>query len=275
MWNFYDELCTGIPSGIRIDQCIVGEKLTVVSAADHIGVARTLCPVDAETEKLAKTVEHTFLRDAANWMKWDCPVRACIGVAAMNAFYNRSTRLADGVSVEFCGEINGKKVTLIGDLPEMEECLKVRSNLTVLPLPEECGLDAQYDNAMIADVVVISGDALINRTLPALLAKVGDGVKVILAGFSVPAAPVFFAFGNPVHGLICRYAETDSVEEVLRGSGMNTFRIAPEKPSYVHDNPEVTRYNTSPYKASKFNSAFNPWEGKEYDGDSWSPIFLG
>lgn len=282
MWNFYDELYMGIPSGIRVEGCVVGKLWTTVRANGNIGVARTLGDTDGDMNALAQSMIGMHLRDVANVMKWNSLVRASIGVAAMNAFYNRAQRMEAFSEPSEFGMFLGGKVAIIGELPNLEKGLKEFCNVTVLPLPESAELGAEYDDALTGDYVFISGDALTNRTLPALLAKVGEKTKVSLSGVSVPAAPVLFAFGNPIHNLSGVYASVaTTVEAAARldlpnvEPGTAVFSIDPERPVYLHESPEVIRYQTSPYKAAAFNSAFNPWKGKNYDQNTWSPIFKG
>lgn len=265
MWNFYIELCTGIPSGIRIEECTIGEKWTTVRANGNVGIARTMGSEEIDCGALAQSMVGTYLRDAANYMKWNSLARASVGVAAMNAFYNCADRLEDCCGSAFDG-VDGKKVAVIGDLPDVEIALIGCASLTVLPLPGNKQPAAEYEEAMKSDVVLISGDALIDQTLPALLALVGEETKVTLFGESVPAAAILFSFGNPVHKL---------VGVSTKGEGTAEFVVEPVKPEYLHESAQVTRYENSPYKATKFNSAFNPWEGKEYDRSTWSDLFIG
>lgn len=281
MWNLYDELYMGIPSGIRVEGCVVGKLWTTVRANGSLGVARTLGDTDVDRNALGQSMVGDFLRDVANVLRWDSPLRASIGVAAMNAFYNRPDRLNTLLPSEFGANLGGR-VTVIGELPELERSLREFCDVTALPLPECCQLDAAYDAAMKADFAFISGDALTNRTLPALLERVGERTRVSLTGVSVPAAPVLFAFGNPLHNLSGVYASIpETVESAAKldlkdlAPGTLPFRITPIKVQRVHEQAEVTRYKASPYKASAFNSAFNPWEGREHDSGTWSPIFKG
>lgn len=283
MWNFYDELCIGIPSGIRVEGCVVGRLWTTVRANGNIGVARTMGDTGGDLNALGQSVIGRHLRDMANWMKWDGLINASVGVAAMNAFYNTAAR-ADALNAPpaFQGDLEGKKVTVVGELPNLAAGLEGCCTTTVLPLPERGELSAAYGDALSADFVFISGDALTNRTLPALLDKVGADTKVSLAGVSVPAAPILFAFGNPIHNLSGVYARIDTTVEAAAkhdlkdlAPGTGTFSVNPSKPRYLHERPEVTRYKASPYKAAAFNCAFNPWEGRDYDHSIWSPLFKG
>lgn len=283
MWDLYNELYMGIPSGIRVEGCVVGKLWTTVRANGNIGIARTLGDASIDRNALGQSFIGQFLRDVANVLRWDNLVRASVGVAALNAFYNSAARLKSlDHPPAFQGELCGKKTAVIGELPNLEAGLKDCCDLTVLPLPEGKELGGAYDAALTGDFVFISGDALTNQTLPALLARVGVETKVSLAGVSVPAAPVLFAFDNPIHNLSGVYAKIDTtVESAARLDlkdlvpGTDTFSVNPVKPNRLHESPEVTRYTSSPYKAAAFNCAFNPWEGRDYDKSIWSPIFKG
>lgn len=283
MWNLYDELYIGIPSGILVEGCVVGKLWTTVRIAGNIGVARTLGDTSADLSELSLSMIGQPLREVANHLKWDSLLRASIGVAALNAFYNSAAHVETmDAPPAFEGELGGKKVAIIGELPNLEAGLKDCCTLTVLPLPESSELGTKYDAALTGDFVFISGDALTNRTLPALLAKVGGNTKVSLAGVSVPAAPVLFAFDNPLHNLSGVYSRFDTTVEAAAklnlkdlAPGVLPFSVNPMAVHKLHESPEVTRYKASPYKASAFNPAFNPWEGKDYDRSTWSPIFKG
>lgn len=283
MWNFYDELCTGIPSGIRVEGCVVGRLWTTVRANGSIGVARTMGDTGVDRNALGQSMIGRFLRDAANWMKWESLLHASVGVAAMNAFYNTAAHAeALNAPPAFQNELGGRKVTVIGELPNLEASLKDCCALTVLPLPESKELGSAYDNALKNDFVFISGDALTNQTLPALLDQVRKDTKVSLAGVSVPAAPILFAFDNPIHNLSGIYAKFDATVEGAAVHdipdlvpGTLPFSVNPRKPRRLHESPEVNRYQASPYKAAAFNCAFNPWEGRDYDHSIWSPLFKG
>lgn len=282
MWNFYDELYMGIPSGIRVEGCVVGRLWTTVRANGNIGIARTLGDPGENRESLAQSFLGMHLREAANVLRWDSLIRAAIGAAAMNAFYNVPTLVSSSAPPTFQGELAGKAVSIIGQLPNLEHGLRDCCQLTVLPLPEPGREDSAYREAMEGDVVFLSGDALINGTLPVLLEMAGADTKVSLAGVSVPAAPVLFAYGSGIHNLSGLYARIPAtVEGAARmdlenlAPGTAPFSINPKKPRYIHESPQVERYQSSPYRASGFNCAFNPWEGREYDRSAWSPVFKG
>lgn len=243
MWSFYDELCIGIPSGIRVEGCVVGRLWTTVRAGGNIGVARTLGDTSGDLAALGQSMIGLHLRDAANVLRWDSLLRASIGVAAMNAFYNTAERVkALGAPGAFEDALDGKRVAVIGAAPSLEAGLKKKNcELTALPLPARAELGDTYGAALKSDFVFISGDALTNQTLPALLAGVGESARVSLTGVSVPAAPVLFAFGNPLHNLSGVYSRYDTtVEAAARQDlpdlvpGTLPFSIDPVTPAKLH-----------------------------------------
>jgi len=196
MWKLYDDLYIGIPSGVRITGCIVGEKWTTVQANGNTGIARTL-ERPGDSEKFAASFIGAYLRDTGNYMKWDTLALAGVGVAALNAWYNTAERVAG---------LNGTE-PLAPDAPRSAIYVGDRTGDDVLPLPMCADFDeGAYARLKGADVV-ISADTLITKALPKLLDIVGDNGNVLLEGYSLPATALFFAFGMPVRTLCGYYAK--------------------------------------------------------------------
>ena len=190
MWKLFDDLYIGIPSDLRIGGCVIGEKWTTVRANGNIGIAKTL-QLPENPEKLAASFLGDFLRDTANYMKWDNLSRAAVGVAAMNAWYNTKDR-ADGLGGDCAAPDLSGNVAYIGDYSEKN----------VFPLPMIPDFDAAgYERLRDFDTVVIAGEALTTRALPKLLDVIGERGNVVLAGYSLPCTALFFAFGMPVREL--------------------------------------------------------------------------
>jgi len=89
MQKLYNDLYIGIPSGIKIDACVITSHWTVVSAAGNVGFARTLNQPD---ESFAESFAGAYLRDTANYLTWKSPERAAVGVASLNAWHNTAER---------------------------------------------------------------------------------------------------------------------------------------------------------------------------------------
>lgn len=123
--RLYDELYIGIPSGIRIEGCVIGEKWTKVLANGNIGIAKTI-EMPENAQELAASFVGKFLRDAAGHLYWPTLAHASVGVAAMNAWYNTRDRAEALSPAADAPEIENVKVisadTLITrELPKLLE----------------------------------------------------------------------------------------------------------------------------------------------------------
>ena len=229
MWKLYDDLYIGIPSGVRITGCIIGEKWTCVSANGNVGIAKTLGRPE-EAEKFAAAYIGAYLRDTANHMKWDDLAKASVGVAALNAWYNTPAR-AEGLGGGAEALPLPAKTAYIGDCADCPD-----GGIDIFPLPMSPDFDmAAYAKLKGCEAVVISADALITRALPGLLRVAGEGGNVVLEGYSLPCTALFFAFGMPVREL--RGYSTLSGDKLLScarnaaadpAPGVRPFVIRPE-----------------------------------------------
>lgn len=277
MWKLYDDLYIGIPSGITIDGCVIGDEWVTVRAAGSIGIARML-------EKPCRSGDEfigAYLRDTACHLHWDSLTKAAVGVAALNAWYNTPERVAglDGKGEFGYTHVPEHRAAVVGECP----CFaKSGFAAEAFPLP----MDKDFDRAAYAalkdfDVVIVSGDALTTCALPGLLEIVGEGGKVVLDGVSVPASALFFAFDMPIRRINGYYRRFDNTMETaarlgLRDiePGMLPFTVVPQELHRVVESDAAKRFTSSPYQASKFNpQAFNKWEGYDYDKAEWSKIF--
>lgn len=89
MQKLYNDLYVGIPSGIKIDGCVISKHWTAVKANGNVGFART--PKQAD-KSAAGSFAGAYLRDTSNYMTWKSPGRAAVGVACLNAWYNTAER---------------------------------------------------------------------------------------------------------------------------------------------------------------------------------------
>lgn len=221
MWKLYDDLYIGIPSGIRIAGCVVGEKWTTVKANGNIGIASTL-ELPEDPEEFAASFTGAYLRDTANYMKWDNLAIASVGVAAMNAWYNTKER-AEGFR-----DLSSQS----GDLPGKTAYVGSSRGKDTFPLPMEPDFDENiYIELCEYDSVGIASEAVVTRALPGILKLSGDA-KVILEGYSLPCTALFFAFGMPVRELRGYCAAKDMTNPA---DGALPFVIRPITVERVHE----------------------------------------
>ncbi|MFW9817487.1 MAG: Rossmann-like domain-containing protein [Candidatus Thorarchaeota archaeon] len=160
--------------------------------------------------------------ELAQFIRSDILHEAGLGVAALNSLIETTGRPGN-IFAEIFGMIGGKTVTVVGRFPIYEEIAKVAGRAYLLEMePEEGELPASDSQEVIpsSDIVVISGTALINKTLPRLLelctlAK----AKAFIIGPSTPMSDVLLQHGAYRLGGM-RVVDTDAlIESVTAGAG--------------------------------------------------------
>jgi uncharacterized protein (DUF4213/DUF364 family) len=92
----------------------------------------------------------------------------------------------------------GKRVAVIGHFPFLSDLRKAARELWTIELqPREGDLPATEAANLLprADVIGITGTAIINSTLEPLLALCRPEAYVVLLGGTAPLSPVLFAYG--------------------------------------------------------------------------------
>jgi len=149
------------------------------------------------------TLHERSALELAQYARSDMLLEASIGVAAINSLLD--------VDEERCVELNaeawlaqrgqGKRVVVVGSFPFVPRLKDQVGELWVLERrPSEGELLAEEASEVIplADVVAITGTALINDTLDDLLAMCREDSSVMLLGPSTPLSPVLFDYGVDV-----------------------------------------------------------------------------
>jgi uncharacterized protein (DUF4213/DUF364 family) len=149
------------------------------------------------------TLHELTALELAQYARSEMLLEASIGVAAINSLLD--------VDEERCVELNagawlaqqgqGKRVAVVGSFPFVPRLRDQVGELWVLERrPAEGELLAEEASEVIprADVVAITGTALINGTLDDLLALCREDSSVIVLGPSTPLSPVLFDYGVDV-----------------------------------------------------------------------------
>jgi len=158
-------------------------------------------------------------------------LEASVGMAAINALLE-----VDGGG---CTEVNasdiiiregtGRRVAIVGHFPFIAEVREAVEKLWILELRPQAGdLPVGRAPEVIpqADVVAITGTALINHTFGALVSLCRPDAYVIVLGGSTPLSPVLFQYGvHAVSGTI-----VVDISAVLQAVSQGaTFRQIPGK----------------------------------------------
>ena len=220
----FSDLINSLPDG-EISQLIIGLHWTaVVSEVEgdrHCGLATTLAS-DHEHHNGADVPDAGKLEMSnslvlAAYAQSDFPVMRSVGVAAINSLLPRNTHpfVEQNAEAVIAAYGEGKRVVLVGRFPFIPRLRTRVDHLTVLelnPLTGELPASAAHNVIPAADVVAITGMALINRSLENLLNLCSPQARVIILGPSTPLSPVLFDYGVD---LLCGSIVTD-IEPVLR-----------------------------------------------------------
>jgi uncharacterized protein len=168
-------------------------------------------------------------RELAEWIYADRETERSIGFAAMNALVE--------VNLSACVERNaeeiilergrGRRVAIVGHFPFVEHVRAAAAECAVLELnpgPGDLPAARAADVLPAADVVAITGMALVNGTFAGLMAACRRDAYVLLLGATVPLSPVFFDAGvSAVSGTLL----TDLPAALAAVSQAATFRQIP------------------------------------------------
>ena len=234
--NIIDRLLASLQTDAPVREVRMGAFWTAIvldTAPPRCGLASTLRGEEHEgppVRDAGRLLERSALELAA-LLRSESPVEASIGMAAVNALLE--------VDEEACVVINAeeviiekgaaKKVAIVGHFPFIPRVRRVVGTLWVLEQrPREDDLPAEAAPEIIpqADVVAITGTALINHTFEELVALCRPEVYVLVLGGSAPLSSLLFDYGaDAIAG-----TRVIDVPAVLRAVSQGaTFRQIPGK----------------------------------------------
>jgi len=142
-------------------------------------------------------------RELAEYARSDNPLEAGIGVAAINSLLQVDKRYAVELNAAEVLIKYGRSrlVAVVGHFPFLSRLRDATGQLWVIEkYPEEGEYPAAAAADLIpqAEVVALTGSALINHTLDGLLSLCRPGTTVIVLGPSTPLSPVLFDHGATI-----------------------------------------------------------------------------
>lgn len=165
-------------------------------------------------------------------------LEASVGMAAINSIIevdlNKCQDINAGKVLEERG--NGKKVAVVGHFPFVTRLREVASEVWVVERrPQSGDLPANEAERVIprADVVAITGTALINGTMASLLNMCRKDSLVMVLGPTTPLTPIWFDYGvDLVSGtrvvdpeLVMRFVSEGVVFKQLHGRGLKLLTM--------------------------------------------------
>jgi uncharacterized protein (DUF4213/DUF364 family) len=200
--SILDDLLASLTDDEVVRSVQVGTHWTVVCSR-QCGLASTLTGDGSQGPAAVRDVgrlHHKTARELAEYARSDNLLEASIGVAAINSLLKVNVLQAveiDAVEV-LAKEGRGKNVALVGHFPFIPKLRQAVRQLWVLerqPAEGEYPVEAESDLIPQADIVAISGSALINHTLDRLLSLPRPHALVMILGPSTPLSPVLFDHG--------------------------------------------------------------------------------
>ncbi len=204
------ELLADLQADAPVRNVLVGAHWTVVCSSG-CGLAATLVaegPHGAGRVRGVGQLHEMRARELAEYALSDNPLEASIGVAAINSLLPVDERWAVEINAaEVLAERGrGKRVALVGHFPFIPELRQAAGRLWVIeqhPADDEYPAEAAHDLLPQADVVAITGSALVNHTLDDLLPLCGADALVMILGPSTPLSPVLFRHGASIISGVC------------------------------------------------------------------------
>jgi len=190
---------------IPVRRIVVGVHWTAV-CSKYCGLASTLANVSHPGDEPVRDVGSLHQKSAqelAGWILSEHSLEASIGMAALNSLLEIDERqMVELNAAKIIAERGkGKNIAVVGHFPFVSKlpsiarnCWVIEKNPTGTDFPEE----AAQDLIPQADVVAITGTALINHTLEKLLSLCAPNALVIVLGPSSPLSPLWFDHGVSV-----------------------------------------------------------------------------
>jgi len=200
--SILDDLLAALPDDAAVRSVLVGAHWTVV-CSHGCGLASTASGEGPHGHAQVRDVGRLHLKSArelAEYALSDNPLEAGIGLAAINSLLDVDERNAVEINAAdvLAERGRGKTVALVGHFPFITRLRGQVGRLWVIeqrPAEGEYPAAAAADLIPQADVVALTGSALINHTLDGLLALCRRESLVMVLGPSTPLSPVLFEHG--------------------------------------------------------------------------------
>lgn len=203
LWRWWgpERLYRDLALGVADDEVVriaCGSRWVMVQGPHGTGLAYLHRPARELIPKLSRLAALGLKRLAALSSSWD-PAELALGVAAINAHYNRpdmAVLAGNGVKrFRRCGD----RVVAVGAFPGVDSILPGAQVIETDPGPGEFPPVAMDTLLPGPGGAVINSSALVNRSLPRILRLARDRA-VAMIGPSTPMSPRLFDYGVHVLG---------------------------------------------------------------------------
>lgn len=232
-FSYYDILQQGLPEELCVRRLVHGISWTAAVLSDgSVGVA--MHTAGETVPRMFESLIGLSLRETGRaLLSWNME-EASEALAAVNAFYNSvdcpyvnpESKTLDGIDMR--GRTVGMIGKMIGHSNMTEESFATAKELYIMDREEKPG--AMPDSAAefylpLCDLVIITGSAAINKTMPRLLELSGNA-QVILTGPSVSCCPALLELGiDRLHGQIITRKGAMLEAIVSRRTSVNSYSV--------------------------------------------------
>lgn len=197
-----NDIISSIQEDAPVRRVLVGAHWTVVCSR-HCGMASTILgdkPHAHEKVREVGQLENKNALELAEYAYSDIALEASIGVAAINSLLEIDDNKAVEVNAAevLIEQGKGKNIALVGHFPFIPKLQEAAGHLWVIeqrPTENEYPAESAVDLIPNADVIALTGSALINHTLDGLLELCRDDALVMVLGPSTPLSPALFNHG--------------------------------------------------------------------------------
>jgi hypothetical protein len=190
---------------VPVRKVVIGVHWTLVSSK-FCGLSSTLLGEGPHGHSRIRDVGKLHQKSAqelAQWALSDNLLEASIGIAAINSLLEvDETRLQELNAAELIARRSlDKNLVVVGHFPFVDRMKTIARNCWVIekrPLGDDFPEEAAREFIPQADVIAITGTALINHTMDGLLSLCSPGSLVIVLGPSSPLSPALFDHGVSV-----------------------------------------------------------------------------
>lgn len=220
--RLYDDLALGVGAGMA-RRVVVGLNWIMVEGPHGIGLAQTPERGTPACVAAAGGWGGRSLRELAGLVRsWD-PVEVAVGVAALNAHYNRFDLDGDTVNGLDVLDCDPAGLVVVGAFPGLAQRLPGAKIIDRNPGPGQYPAEAASWLLPRAEGALITASALVNRSLPGLL-RAGGSVSAVLVGPGAPLSPRLFDYGVcALSGLVATDAD-GMARAVAEGGGAKDLK---------------------------------------------------
>ncbi|MBC7906714.1 MAG: DUF2478 domain-containing protein [Rhodospirillaceae bacterium] len=195
--RLYSDLALGVAND-EVRDIVCGPRWLMVQGPAGAGLAYLPRSAKELLPRLPQLKRKSLRQLAQLSQSWD-PLEMALGIAAINAHYNRFDLDGHmGNGAEVFGHEAGR-VVVIGAFPGLADVLTNPQVIETEPRPGEYPTIAMDTLLPGCAAAVVASSAIINRTLPRIL-RLAHGSRVAVVGPATPLTPRLYHYGIEVVG---------------------------------------------------------------------------